>query len=40
MADQKTWGMYIGGEWVKSGRGEESGLHGFAVEISAVAVIA
>jgi 1-pyrroline dehydrogenase len=23
MADQKTWGMYIGGEWVKSGRGED-----------------
>ncbi|HEU4527383.1 MAG TPA: gamma-aminobutyraldehyde dehydrogenase [Actinomycetota bacterium] len=22
MADQKTWGMYIGGEWVESGRGE------------------
>ncbi len=23
MADQKTWGMYIGGEWVMSGRGED-----------------
>ncbi|MGZ4347874.1 MAG: gamma-aminobutyraldehyde dehydrogenase [Gaiellaceae bacterium] len=22
MADGKTWGMYIGGEWVESGRGE------------------
>ena len=22
MADLKTWGMYIGGEWVESGRGE------------------
>jgi 1-pyrroline dehydrogenase len=22
MAEQKTWGMYIGGEWVESGRGE------------------
>jgi 1-pyrroline dehydrogenase len=23
MADMKTWGMYIGGEWVESGRGED-----------------
>jgi 1-pyrroline dehydrogenase len=23
MADQKTWGMYIGGKWVNSGRGED-----------------
>jgi 1-pyrroline dehydrogenase len=23
MASDKTWGMYIGGEWVKSGRGED-----------------
>ncbi len=22
MADMKTWGMYIGGEWVQSGGGE------------------